>query len=64
MYANLCQKHKKVFLKILIYFNFMLIYVNITDGQTDKHTKSIVRNLTKFIMIKIKIKIINRLQKD
>jgi len=25
----------------------MLIYVNITDGQTDKHIKTIVRNLTK-----------------
>ncbi len=38
-----------------MYVNFMLIYVNIidgqtdrrTDGQTDKHIKSIVRNLTK-----------------
>ena len=26
----------------------MLIYVNITDRQTEKHVKSIVRNLTKF----------------
>ena len=26
----------------------MLIYVNITDRQTDKHIKSIVRNLTKW----------------
>ena len=34
--------------KNLIYVNLMVIYVNITDRQTDKHVKSIVRNLTKF----------------
>ena len=32
----------------MVYANFMLIYVKITDRQTDKHIKSIVRNLTKF----------------
>jgi len=36
---------------MLIYVNFILIYVNITDrrtyGQTDKHIKSIVGYLTK-----------------
>ncbi len=32
----------------------MLIYVNITDRQTDKHIKSIVRDLTKFILIYLK----------
>ena len=28
--------------KIIIYVNFMLTNVNITDGQTDKHIKSTV----------------------
>jgi hypothetical protein len=32
--------------KIIIYVNFMLTNVNITDGQTDKHIKSTVWNLT------------------
>ena len=45
----------KIIKKIVIYVNFMLIYVNITDRQTDvqtyKHIKSIVRNLTKFKII-------------
>jgi hypothetical protein len=31
----------------------MLIYVNITDRQTDKHIKIIVRNLTKLQQKKI-----------
>ncbi len=29
----------------------MLIYVNITDRQTDKHIKTIVRNLTIYFFI-------------
>jgi hypothetical protein len=33
--------------KILICVKVMLIYVNITDRQTHRHIKSIVRNLTK-----------------
>ena len=32
--------------KKLIYVNYMLIYVNITDRRTDKHIKSINQNLT------------------
>jgi len=34
----------------------MSIYVNIKDGQTDKHIKSIVRNLTKFFVFLISFK--------
>ena len=34
----------------LFYDNFMLIYVNITDRRTDKHIKSIVRNLSKYLI--------------
>jgi len=37
---------KGIQINFLIYVNFMLIYVNITDRQTDKHIKCIVRNLT------------------
>ena len=33
------KSSKKIFFfKFLIYVNFMLIYVNITDGQTDRQT--------------------------
>ena len=39
---------------MLVYDNFMLIYVNITNRQTYKHIKTIVRNLTKTNHIKIK----------
>ena len=42
---------KYFYKKFLIYVNFMLIYVNITDRQTDNHIKSIVRNLTKPLYI-------------
>ena len=47
-YVNLYKNHQKIFL------NF----------RTDKHIKSIVRNLTKYSIIKINVKIINRSQKD
>jgi len=48
IYVNNRKKLKKK-----NYVNFMLIYVNIidrrTDRHTDKHIKSIVPNLTKLI---------------
>ena len=47
----LCKNHKKE-LKI-IFLIFILIYVNITDRRTDKHIKSIVRNLTKKIFFSV-----------
>ena len=40
--VNMTMKFKK----IIIYATYMIIYVNITDRRTDKHIKSIVRNLT------------------
>jgi hypothetical protein len=50
----------KIIKKILIYVKFMIILckfmqISQTNGQTDKHIKSIVRNLTKF-----RIKIIDK----
>jgi hypothetical protein len=45
IYVNIEEKIENIF--FLIYVNFMLIYVNITDRRIDKHIKSIVRNLTK-----------------
>ena len=45
IYVKIMKKNLKK--KILIHVNFMLIYLKITDRQTDKHIKTIVRNLTK-----------------
>jgi len=45
IHKNIEEKNLKFF--FIIYVNFMLIYVNIPDRQTDKHIKIIVRNLKK-----------------
>jgi len=38
---------KKIKFFFFSFVNYMLIYVKITDRQTDKYIKTIVRNLTK-----------------
>ncbi len=37
----------------------IIIYVNITDGQTEKHIKSIVRNLKKSDLTLLEINVIS-----
>ena len=55
-------------LKIFFFLNFnlcefyaylIIIYVNITDGQTEKHIKSIVRNLKKSDLTLLEINVIS-----
>ena len=46
---NLCE----------FYAYLIIIYVNITDGQTEKHIKSIVRNLKKSDLTLLEINVIS-----
>ena len=58
-YVNLCQNHtKKLKIIFLIYMIILCQKKFFTDGQTDGHPKTIVRNLTKIGLTLIGINVL------